>query len=88
MEGEQRGRIERGDEEVAGEWWRHGEEDKHRDKKQPRTNFSSIKTTFHRSTSVLLKDNEKRRREEETRRGSCPRMGTYAVRGIVSYAFR
>ena len=33
MEGEQRGRIERGDEEVAGEWLRHGKEHKHRDKK-------------------------------------------------------
>ena len=33
MEGEQRGRIERGNEEVAGEWWRHGEEHEHRDKK-------------------------------------------------------
>ena len=42
---------------------------------------------IHHSTSVLLKDKEKRRREEETRRGNCPRMGSYAVRGVVLTPF-
>ena len=35
-----------------------------------------------RSASVLLKDNGKMRRDEETRRGSCPRVRKYANRDI------
>ena len=58
--------------------------DEHRRVKRTKgTNFIKKNIILSSSTSVLLEDNEKRRREGETRRGSCSCMGSYAFHGMV-----